>query len=194
LRKLALSFISKMLQETIRKMKQGESEMAGAPSKTICTEIDIDIKAYFPESYISDTRLRIGLYQRLDTVMNEAELADLYDELIDRFGVPDESVNNLLRLMELKQIASAAQILSIKQKKTNVYIKIDPEADFDLQALLKYVEKSVGKLYLKNIDDSTYVVVDTNKIRKGDKYLDSLKLILVQLKSIVTGENTQYNI
>ena len=96
--------------------------------------------------------------------------------------------------MELKQIASAAQILSIKQKKTNVYIKIDPEADFDLQALLKYVEKSVGKLYLKNIDDSTYIVVDTNKIRKGDKYLDSLKLILVQLKSIVTGENTQYNI
>lgn len=184
----------KMLQETIRKMKQGESEMASAPSKTICTEIDIDIKAYFPESYISDTRLRIGLYQRLDTVMNEAELAELYDELIDRFGVPDESVNNLLRLMELKQIASAAQILSIKQKKTNVYIKIDPEADFDLQALLKYVEKSVGKLYLKNIDDSTYIVVDTNKIRKGDKYLDSLKLILVQLKSIVTGENTQYNI
>ena len=47
---------------------------------------------------------------------------------------------------------------------------------------------------MKNIDDSTYVVVDTNKIRKGDKYLDSLKLILVQLKSIVTGENTQYNI
>ncbi|MDQ9889855.1 TRCF domain-containing protein, partial [Acinetobacter pittii] len=70
--------------------------------------------------YISDTRLRIGLYQRLDTVMSETELADLYDELIDRFGVPDEPVNNLLRLMQLKQIASEARILSIKQKKTNV--------------------------------------------------------------------------
>ena len=84
--------------------------------------------------------------------------------------------------------------MSIKQKKTNVYIKIDPEAEFDLQALMGYVAKSTGKLYLKNIDDSTYVVVDTNKMRKGNKYLDSLKLILVQLKSIVTGENTQYNI
>lgn len=184
----------KMLQETVRQMKQGSEAVVDLTPRTICTEIDIDIKAYFPESYISDTRLRIGLYQRLDTVMSEAELADLYDELIDRFGVPDEPVNNLLRLMQLKQIASDARILSIKQKKTNVYIKIDPQADFDLQALMAYVAKSVGKLYLKNIDDSTYVVVDTNKLRKGDKYLDSLKLILVQLKSIVTGENTQYNI
>ena len=184
----------KMLQEAVRKMKQGGDEAIDIAAKTICTEIDIDIKAYFPESYISDTRLRIGLYQRLDTVMSETELADLYDELIDRFGVPDEPVDNLLRLMQLKQIASEARILSIKQKKTNVYIKIDPEAEFDLQALMGYVAKSTGKLYLKNIDDSTYVVVDTNKMRKGNKYLDSLKLILVQLKSIVTGENTQYNI
>lgn len=184
----------KMLQEAVRKMKQGGDETIDIAAKTICTEIDIDIKAHFPESYISDTRLRIGLYQRLDTVMSETELADLYDELIDRFGVPDEPVNNLLRLMQLKQIASEARILSIKQKKTNVYIKIDPEAEFDLQALMGYVAKSTGKLYLKNIDDSTYVVVDTNKMRKGNKYLDSLKLILVQLKSIVTGENTQYNI
>lgn len=184
----------KMLQEAVRKMKQGGDETIDIAAKTICTEIDIDIKTYFPESYISDTRLRIGLYQRLDTVMSETELADFYDELIDRFGVPDEPVNNLLRLMQLKQIASEARILSIKQKKTNVYIKIDPEAEFDLQALMGYVAKSTGKLYLKNIDDSTYVVVDTNKMRKGNKYLDSLKLILVQLKSIVTGENTQYNI
>lgn len=184
----------KMLQEAVRKMKQGGDETIDIAAKNICTEIDIDIKAYFPESYISDTRLRIGLYQRLDTVMSETELADLYDELIDRFGVPDEPVNNLLRLMQLKQIASEARILSIKQKKTNVYIKIDPEAEFDLQALMGYVAKSTGKLYLKNIDDSTYVVVDTNKMRRGNKYLDSLKLILVQLKSIVTGENTQYNI
>ena len=184
----------KMLQEAVRKMKQGGDETIDIAAKNICTEIDIDIKAYFPESYISDTRLRIGLYQRLDTVMSETELADLYDELIDRFGVPDEPVDNLLRLMQLKQIASEARILSIKQKKTNVYIKIDPEAEFDLQALMGYVAKSTGKLYLKNIDDSTYVVVDTNKMRKGNKYLDSLKLILVQLKSIVTGENTQYNI
>lgn len=177
----------KMLQETIRKMKQSSLEGTATEVKSVCTEIDIEIKAYFPESYISDTRLRIGLYQRLDTVMSEVELADLYDELIDRFGVPDEPVNNLLRLMQLKQIASEARILSVKQKKNNVYIKIDPQAEFDLQRLMNFVAQSLGKLFLKNIDDSTYVVVDTNKIKSADKYLDSLKLILVQLKDIVTG-------
>ena len=184
----------KMLQETVNKMKRSQNGTNQDKEELqIHTEIDIDIKAYFPESYISDTRLRIGLYQRLDTIMNKEALGDMYDELVDRFGMPDEPVINLLKLVELKQIASEAQILSIKQKKTNVYIKINPECNFDLQKLLMYVAQSVGKLYLKNIEDNTYVVVDTNKIQKADKYLDSLKFILNALKRIVTNEDTQYN-
>lgn len=183
----------KMLQDTIRKMKrenEGDADIALPP---IHTEIDINIQAYFPEEYISDTRLRIGLYQRVDGIMNEADLGDMYDELVDRFGMPPESVLNLLKLVSLKRIASAARILSIKQRHQNIYIKIDPESEFDVQSLVAYVARKVGKLMLKNVNDETFVVMDVSRITNPDKLLDSLKLIVGDLKEIVNSEISQYN-
>ena len=131
--------------------------------------------------------MRIGLYQRLDGLTSEAEIGEMYDELLDRFGLPDENVLALLDLVSLKILASDARILSIKQKKNNVYIKIDPDTDFDIQALLAYVTQSIGKLILKNIEDSTVIVMDLTKYGKKDNYVDSIKPVVSQLKSIVTG-------
>ena len=176
----------KMLQDTIRRMRRTEgTEQEALPP--IHTEIDIQIQAYFPEEYISDARLRIGLYQRLDSIMDQEALGEMYDELVDRFGMPDEPVLNLLRLCELKQIASAARILTIKQRKQSVYIKIDPNTDFDIQSLVAYIGRRSGTLTLKNIHDETFVVMDATRKTTAHKLLDSLKLVLNQLKEIVSA-------
>ena len=177
----------KMLQDTIRRLKRADHLDIEPRKAPVHTEIDIDIKAFFPAEYISDTRLRIGLYQRLDSIMEKDALGEMYDELIDRFGMPPEPVLNLLRLVSLKQSASEAQILSIKQRNKNIYIKIDPDADVDVQRLLTYVAGSIGKLMLKNIEEETYVVMDAAKITNTDKLLDSLKLVLSNLKEIVSA-------
>lgn len=177
----------KMLQDTVKKMKRKNNPDEKTEATKIHCEIDINTRAYFPEEYIPDTRMRIGLYQRLDGLTSEAEIGEMYDELLDRFGLPDENVLALLDLVSLKILASDARILSIKQKKNNVYIKIDPDTDFDIQALLAYVTQSIGKLILKNIEDSTVIVMDLTKCGKKDNYVDSIKPVVSQLKSIVTG-------
>lgn len=177
----------KMLQDTVKKMKRKNNPDEKTETTKIHCEIDINTRAYFPEEYIPDTRMRIGLYQRLDGLTSEAEIGEMYDELLDRFGLPDENVLALLDLVSLKILASDARILSIKQKKNNVYIKIDPDTDFDIQALLAYVTQSIGKLILKNIEDSTVIVMDLTKYGKKDNYVDSIKPVVSQLKSIVTG-------
>ncbi len=183
----------KMLQETIRKMKRTDHPQEELALPPVHTEIEIELQAYFPETYISDPRLRIGLYQRLDGLTNQQEIGEMYDELVDRFGMPDEPVLNLLKLVALKQMAGAARILSIKQRRQNIYIKIDPESDFDVQQLVAYVGRKIGRLMLKNINDETFVVMDATRMTNADKLLDSLKLVLSDLKEIVTGESSQYN-
>ncbi|MEE0547693.1 MAG: transcription-repair coupling factor [Peptococcaceae bacterium] len=183
----------KMLQETIRKMKKTNGQEPVSEYVPIHTEIDINIQAYFPEEYISDTRLRIGLYQRLDNILDQMGLDDMLDELIDRFGTPDTPVLNLLRLVSLKQLAGRAGILSIKQRKNNIYIKIDSEIDFDVQRLVSYIAHTFGRLMLKNINEETFVVMDASKITNSEKLLDSLKLVVNDIKEIVRGENSKYN-
>ena len=183
----------KMLQDTIRKMKRAEGAELDIELPPIHTEIDINIQAYFPEDYISDTRLRIGLYQRLDSIMDADELGEMYDELVDRFGMPGKPVLNLLDLVALKQLASQARILSIKQRKQNIYIKIDPSTNFDIQQLVAYVGRRIGLLMLKNIGDETFVVMDASRKTNSDKLLDPLKLVVGELKEIVNSESSQYN-
>ena len=110
----------------------------------------------------------------------------MLDELIDRFGEPEKPVMNLLSLISLKQLAGQAGIVSIKQRKSNVYIKIDPSFEFDIQQLLSYVAHSFGRLMLKNIDEETYVVMDVAKVTNSSKLLDSLKLVVNDIKEIVS--------
>ena len=138
---------------------------------------------------VGGRRMRIGLYQRLDGLTSEAEIGDMYDELMDRFGAPEESVLTLLDLTSLKVLASDCRILSIKQKKDNVYIKIDPEMDFDIQALMAYIAQSLGKLMLKNIDDATYVVMDLNKFYSKENNIERIKRVVTEIRNIVANEN-----
>ena len=100
---------------------------------------------------------------------------------------------NLLRLVSLKQLAGRAGILSIKQRKNNIYIKIDSEIDFDVQRLVSYIAHTFGRLMLKNINEETFVVMDASKITNSEKLLDSLKLVVNDIKEIVRGENSKYN-
>ncbi len=179
----------KMLQDAVRKMKRKANPEEAEALPPVHTEIDIDARAFFPETYIPDTRMRIGLYQRLDGLTSEAEIGDMYDELMDRFGAPEESVLTLLDLTSLKVLASDCRILSIKQKKDNVYIKIDPEMDFDIQALMAYIAQSLGKLMLKNIDDATYVVMDLNKFYSKENNIERIKRVVTEIRNIVANEN-----
>ena len=107
--------------------------------------------------------------------------------------MPGKPVLNLLDLVALKQLASQARILSIKQRKQNIYIKIDPSTNFDIQQLVAYVGRRIGLLMLKNIGDETFVVMDASKKTNSDKLLDSLKLVVGELKEIVNSESSQYN-
>ena len=46
---------------------------------------------------------------------------------------------------------------------------------------------------LKNIGDETFVVMDASRKTNSDKLLDSLKLVVGELKEIVNSESSQYN-
>ncbi|MDO4281872.1 MAG: helicase-related protein, partial [Peptococcaceae bacterium] len=183
----------KMLQQTISRLKGGNVSLPGAEEEAIHPEIELNIKAFFPEEYISDTGLRIGMYQRIDGITTPEGIADMYDELLDRFGEPTEPVLNLLRLAVLRLAATEARVLSVKQRKNSVFVQIDPKANFDVQKLVTYVATSGGKMQLKNVHDDTFVVIDEEKLPHTEKYLDSIKLILNELKFIVTGQESNYN-
>ena len=180
---IGFSLYLKMLDETVRKLNHTIDEPVKV--EQLSAEIDINLSAFIPEEYITDTRLRIGIYQRIDKLNTAGERQAMFDELRDRFGVPPMSVYHLIRLAELRTLASEAGIASIKQKNTKLYIKFDSAANLDIQKLIILVTRFKSKMHLKNIEEETYLVYDIGRERFNDSDIDALKKMLINLSKVI---------
>lgn len=104
----------RLLAEAVEEAKQkqtGEIEIKMVEHKT--SLIALPISAYIPEGYISSLSTRLNFYQRLATIKRAEEIEDTAMELCDRFGPMPQPVANLLYVVEIRQLASAAGVESI---------------------------------------------------------------------------------
>ena len=64
--------------------------------------IDLPIDAHLPPDYIGSDRLRLEAYRRLASAADDAGIAAVVDELIDRYGPPPEPVQWLVAVARLR--------------------------------------------------------------------------------------------
>jgi len=106
---------NRLINEAVEEMKSGYGiEPTSKP--TLDTEIDCDIDAYFPETYIEDGETRIDFYRRMSVADGVSEIEDIASELIDRFGATPKKAINLLELSKIKILASNLLLKSISIK------------------------------------------------------------------------------
>jgi transcription-repair coupling factor (superfamily II helicase) len=86
----------KLIERTVAELKGEQWQDEVNP------EINIDIPAFLPEDYIMDTDMRLNLYRRLSSLIEESELDEMIQEINDRFGNPPQEVKNLLALMSIR--------------------------------------------------------------------------------------------
>jgi transcription-repair coupling factor (superfamily II helicase) len=72
-------------------------------------EMALGTAAYLPDSYAPDTRARIMLYRRLSRALGDGEIAEIEEELIDRFGPLPPEAENLLELSGMKILAKSVR-------------------------------------------------------------------------------------
>ena len=91
--------------------------------------MELTAEAYIPDRYIEDPTQKLEMYRRLAEVDTAAEVSDLIDELVDRFGTPPAPVEQLLRVAQLRVLAAKAGIGSIRELQNTVEITWNrPEA------------------------------------------------------------------
>ncbi|WP_109473326.1 transcription-repair coupling factor [Ornithinimicrobium cavernae] len=76
-------------------------------------KIELPVDAHLPHEYIPGERLRLEAYTKLARVTDEAELAEIEAELVDRYGPPPEPVQTLLEVARLRTLARRAGISDI---------------------------------------------------------------------------------
>nr|WP_239558924.1 transcription-repair coupling factor [Peribacillus deserti] len=106
---------SQMLKEAIDERKTGT-----AAEQKPSVEIDLDINAYIPDSYLSDGHQKIEMYKRFRGITSIQELEELQGEMLDRFGEYPEEVAFLFLIAETKVYALRNGVELIKQTKQEI--------------------------------------------------------------------------
>jgi transcription-repair coupling factor (superfamily II helicase) len=127
-----------MLERTVREIK-GEA----APEE-VSTQLNLGISIRIPNEYIPEENQRLRMYKRVAGVESESQLADVREELQDRYGEPPTAVRHLLDYAALKLMCQRVGVASIDRKRDTVNVRFTQNANVDPERLARFVASQKG--------------------------------------------------
>jgi len=97
-----------MLQEAIREIQGQEIPQVDD------TQIDLNLTAFIPADYIPDLDQKMSAYRTVAAANSRSELVQIAADWHDRYGPLPAPVEQLLRIVELKQVAKSLGFSRIK--------------------------------------------------------------------------------
>ncbi|MEM9926441.1 MAG: transcription-repair coupling factor [Cyanobacteria bacterium P01_D01_bin.50] len=154
-----------MLEEAIR-------EIRGQEIPTVSdTQIDLNLTAFIPADYITDLDQKMSAYRAVAVATCKEELALIAAEWNDRYGSVPASAHQLLRVMELKQLAKNLGFSRIKPEgKQHIVL----ETPMEEPAWKLLAEKLPQNLINRFVYSPGKVTVRGLGVMKADKQLQTL--------------------
>ena len=157
----------KLLGEAV-KMEKGELPVAPVDNECL---VDMQVQAHIPERYIENLSQRLDIYRRIAGIKTQDDALDVLDELTDRFGKPPASVQGLIDIALLRNIASQIGIFEVKQRDDYIILYREPMNMEFLEPLIKILK---GRVKL-SAGNKPYVSV---KVTGKESPLQTLKQVL----------------
>ena len=97
----------KMIGEAVRELR------GDGPAERAEVRVELPVDAHIPHDYVTGERLRLEAYTRIAAIDAIADIAQVRDELVDRYGAVPGQVENLLAVARLRVVARNAGLTDI---------------------------------------------------------------------------------
>ncbi len=161
-----------LLEETVNELK-GEVVKTKPPAI-----VDINVTAFIPEDWVGSKEQKMIEYKRLADVHNETELNYIVSEWKDRFSKIPEEVDNLIKLVQIRLMATKVGVTLIRESMDNirVYTPFTKEEWRILQCKLpRNITKNVQwTMAPKTCEDATSILLVNNSVMKFNELFNML--------------------
>lgn len=165
----------RMLEEAVSRAK-GEAKTVHAGD----INVDVKVSAFIPDEYIPQSSDKIMMYRQIASIENEEEYSKIVEELLDRFGDPPESVENLLDIALIKRWASDLGFSRIKETKEAIELRYEKFEQFSVEQLKAISEGYSGPLTFDFQKEPRYkIAVSPHKLKDTKRLLQ----LMTQLKN-----------
>ncbi len=119
---------TRMLAEAVDSIKKPEPSIEAKsvlPYKTLrpLVTVELPISVGISTAYIADEALRLQIYRRLADINSESDLAKIRAEFSDRFGKPDEGLENLLWQLKIKLKAENCGLAAVTVENNHLVLR-----------------------------------------------------------------------
>ena len=174
---IGFSLYMEMLNATVEAMQKGEEPNLDQPLQR-GTEVNLNLPAVIPASYLPDVHNRLIMYQRIANAENNAALKELQVEMIDRFGLLPEAIKYLFRQTRLKLKAQTLGINKIEASASNGLIQFDKHTQVEPIALVKLVQNQPRQFKLEGSNRLRFSVPMEHYETRFQRVEDLLKLLV----------------
>lgn len=176
-----------LLDETVKELQDIKEH------KFKSSVIDINVTAYIPDEWVGAEEQKLLEYKRLSESANLSELDEIVSEWKDRFSKMQEPVENLIKLVKLKMIATNAGITSVRETPDGIRIYsgysgaetklIWNKLPFEIKRYIKLVKLP------KACNDGEYVMIFKNSYLKFDELFNMLSDLFYDITEIISEYN-----
>lgn len=177
----------KMLNEAVKEAK------GISVAEHFDTAIDIVIDAYIPMGYIPNEFQKLDIYKRIAGIETLEEADEMMEELIDRFGDPPKSVENLLYIAKIKSMAHQVYFTEVSQKADTLKFTLYEKAKIDVAKIPEFVAKYGQRVKFTADAKAPYFIyflkqnsrekkVDTGEVL--EEFLETSRMLLPEEKNL----------
>ena len=136
---VGFTLYTEMLKQAVRDLKKGRQPDLDAPLG-ITTEIKLHSPALLPESYCPDIHERLVLYKRLAVCETVQQINTIHEELVDRFGLPEQPVKTLIESHHLRLAAKELGIDAIDATSEAVIVTFGKNHQIDPTEIILLIQ------------------------------------------------------
>jgi transcription-repair coupling factor (superfamily II helicase) len=136
LRSVGYETYMEMLEQTIDELR------GQAHEDWIDPEIKLPVVGRLPEDYVADVSQRLVLYKRLSSARDENEVAQIRDELMDRYGRLPTEAENLVEVIRLKIAARRLGIVRVEVSRGELVLQVAPKSQIDPDRLVRLLTQA----------------------------------------------------
>ena len=176
---VGFTLYTEMLKQAVRDLKKGRQPDLDAPLG-ITTEIKLHSPALLPESYCPDIHERLVLYKRLAVCETVQQINAIHEELVDRFGLPEQPVKTLIESHHLRLAAKELGIDAIDATSEAVTVTFGKNNNVDPTEIILLIQND-KKYRLAGADKLRF----TAEMENIEVRINTVKNVLKTLKERV---------
>ena len=150
IREVGVELYQQMLEEAVAAAKEGLDWEGGEVSEEHWSpQINLGTSVLIPDHYVEDLGVRMSLYRRLSELETKADIESFAAELIDRFGRIPNEVENLLQIVEIKQMCRKAGIDRVDAGPKGAVISFYKNNPPNIEGLMRWMQEKRGSVKLR---------------------------------------------